>query len=82
MCSYYLFLLCIVQSLDDDSDLPELEVGGTVDKNGNNKSERNSTPQGDNTPTVVTSDLTLPPTNKQPSTNSVDDSTNENDTTL
>lgn len=72
----------IVQSLDDDSDLPELEVGGIVDKNNNSKSESNSTPQVDNTPTVVTSEVTLPPTNKQPSTNSVDDSTNENDTTL
>ena len=81
--SGYYTVLYIVQSLDDDGDLPELEGGRAVNKS-DNKAENNSTGK-DDTPTEEKADsivekTALLATNEQPST--VEDNQTRNDTAL
>ena len=76
--------ITVVQSLDDDIDLPDLEGAGAVDKS-DIKTENNTT-EKDDTPTAAESstieNISTSATNEQSSTNCADNSKNRNDSNL
>ena len=79
-----MFLHIVVQSLDDDSDLPELEAGGAANKSDvkieNDSAERMDTPTV--AATTTAENILLPSMTEQSSTNSVDDNKDSSDAVL